>query len=454
MPPSPSSYRPDPRWLELAELHDVVAPARFPDHILRWRNDRAAEGVGLHTLTDAEWLDHFARFEPLPDNLREPLALRYHGHQFGHYNAALGDGRGFLFAQLRDADDRLLDLGTKGSGPTPYARNGDGRLTLQGAVREILAAELLEARGVPTCRILSVVETGEALQRHDEPSPTRSAVLVRLSHSHVRIGTFQRLAFLEDHDGIAALVAYVGEHLLPGVAGPVELLRATGERLLDTCAAWMAAGFVHGVLNTDNLCITGESFDYGPWRFTERWDPRFTAAYFDHGGFYAFGRQPWAIGHGLVRLAGALSRIAEGPRLQEVLTELEASFDGRLHAAFRHRLGLPSRGAAADAALGEAIEAFLATGAVSIERFVADWGGGVAGAEQAMDGPAAEVYRSHRFDEVRRALTGYEGERPPVPDDHLLIDQVRRIWSDIADHDDWTPLVDTVRRIRRATDNR
>src|SRR5206468_8151249 len=139
-------------------------------------------------------------FEPLPDNLREPLALRYHGHQFRVYNPEIGDGRGFLFAQMRSGDGRLLDLGTKGSGRTPWSRFGDGRLTLKGGVREVLAAEMLEALGVPTSRAFSLIETGEALTRGDEPSPTRSAVLTRLSWSHIRFGTFQRLAYLDRAD--------------------------------------------------------------------------------------------------------------------------------------------------------------------------------------------------------------------------------------------------------------
>ena len=123
--------------------------ADFPETLLRWRNDRAAAEIGLETLDDAAWLRHFGRFEPLPGNLPEPLALRYHGHQFRVYNPDLGDGRGFLFAQMLDGDDRLIDLGTKGSGTTPWSRRGDGRLTLKGAVRELLATEMLEALAFP-----------------------------------------------------------------------------------------------------------------------------------------------------------------------------------------------------------------------------------------------------------------------------------------------------------------
>src|SRR5690606_27070797 len=131
---------------------DPVSPARFPQHELRFRNRRWDKAVGLGDMPDADWVRHFGRLEPLPDNLPEPLALRYHGHQFRVYNPEIGDGRGFLFAQMRDAKGRLLDLGTKGSGRTPYSRTADGRLTLKGAVREILATEMLEALGVDTSK--------------------------------------------------------------------------------------------------------------------------------------------------------------------------------------------------------------------------------------------------------------------------------------------------------------
>ena len=185
MPVSPT-YRPDPRFMTLGpEFSDPVRPADFPETILRWRHDRAAATVGLEALTDAEWLAYFGRFQPLPDNQPGPLAMRYHGHQFRSYNPDLGDGRGFLFAQLRETDsDRLLDLATKGSGQTPWSRRGDGRLTLKGGVREILAAGMLEALGVPTSRAFSLVETGEDLQRNDEPSPTRSAAMIE---SRIRV---------------------------------------------------------------------------------------------------------------------------------------------------------------------------------------------------------------------------------------------------------------------------
>src|SRR3954469_22917913 len=174
--------------------------------------------------------------------------MRYHGHQFRVYNPELGDGRGFLFAQMREVGtDRLLDLGTKGSGQTPWSRQGDGRLTLKGGVREVLATEMLEALGVPTSRSFSLIETGEALYRGDEPSPTRSSVLTRLSWSHIRIGTFQRFAYLGRADLIGALLQHIGEAYYPELLplDPAEraarFLQLVVGRSAALTAAWMAA---------------------------------------------------------------------------------------------------------------------------------------------------------------------------------------------------------------------
>ncbi|HKT76972.1 MAG TPA: YdiU family protein, partial [Sphingobium sp.] len=300
------------------DFADPVAAAHFPQAILRYRNDRAAATVGLEGLTDAQWIGHFGRFDPLPGTLPEPLALRYHGHQFRVYNPDIGDGRGFLFAQMRDGAGRLLDLGTKGSGQTPYSRFGDGRLTLKGGVREILATEMLEALGVNTSKTFSIIETGEALERNDEPSPTRAAVMVRLSHSHIRIGSFQRAAYFDDKPLLARLVDYALTQLYgetPGDNPPAQLLGRVVERTADLAASYMVAGFIHGVLNSDNINVTGESFDYGPWRFTPLWEPGFTAAYFDHAGLYAFGRQAEAIHWDVAQLAVSLRPLVEAEPL-------------------------------------------------------------------------------------------------------------------------------------------
>ncbi len=215
--------RPSTSHLALgSNFYDPVEPARFPELTLRYRNQRAAASVGLDRLSEAEWLEHFGRFIPIPGSLGAPLALRYHGHQFQTYNPDLGDGRGFLFAQLHDDRGRLLDLGTKGSGRTPWSRGGDGRLTLKGGVREVLATSMLEALGVDTSKSLSLIETGEELERHDEPSPTRASVLVRLSHSHIRIGSFQRLSHLGDTASLKRLLDYL---LITYISAPTAAIR-------------------------------------------------------------------------------------------------------------------------------------------------------------------------------------------------------------------------------------
>lgn len=445
--PQAAPYRPDPRILEIADwLGDPVAPAQFPRHELRFRNRRWDKAVGLADLSDADWVRHMARFEPLPNNMPQPLALRYHGHQFRVYNPEIGDGRGFTFAQLRDGHGCLLDLGTKGSGLTPYSRTADGRLTLKGAVREILATEMLEALGVYTSKTFSVVETGEELWRGDEPSPTRSAVLVRLSHSHVRIGTFQRLAAFEEDAHLAALVDYCLAQF-PGPLPPegtpgrdqpaVILMHQAVERLTDLAASYMVAGFVHGVLNSDNMNVTGESFDYGPWRWLPRWDPGFTAAYFDQTGLYAFGRQPEAIRWNLAQLAISLRRLAESEPLIAALDRFPDLYHRAMSRRFTWRLGVESRGLEADFKLIEAAEQTMRERKIGPDAFFFSHRGG-----RGTEGALAE------------ALAGYQ----PLADDHsywsekepqsMLIDEVESIWSAIAERDDWQPLAAKVEALR------
>ena len=463
--PLTSRYRAAPVHTDLGDvLFDEVRAASFPEHLLRWRDDRAAHTVGLSGLDDAEWVAHFGRFEPLPGNLVVPLALRYHGHQFRHYNPDLGDGRGFLFAQLREAQtDRLLDLGTKGSGTTPWSRGGDGRLTLQGGVREILAAELLAARGVPTCRILSLIETGEPLHRHDERSPTRSAVMVRLSHSHIRFGTFQRLAWHRDADAMQRLLDHVITHFYPHIADeadrPAALLRAVSHRKADTAAAWMAAGYVHGVLNTDNMNITGESFDYGPWRFAIDLDPAFTAAYFDHGELYAYARQPEAVFWNLQRLAIALTLIGDPKTLGPALEDHGKVYEHQLARRWLWRLGLQEEGEDKDTALVKALLEQLWDARFPIDRFVHDWAGGTAAVGRAMAGPLAPLYRRRWFGRTRRLLesrapTCTDVPEPPTMCDGspvgLPIERVRAIWGRIEADDDWRDLYQTVARVRQS----
>ncbi|HEY9218683.1 MAG TPA: YdiU family protein [Phenylobacterium sp.] len=453
MPVNPATYRPEPHFHELGpEFADPVAAADFPQTILRFRNDRAAATVGLETLTDAEWIAHFGRFQQMPDNLPTPLAQRYHGHQFRVYNPELGDGRGFTFAQMREAGSgRLLELGTKGSGQTPWSRNGDGRLTLKGGVREVLATAMLEALGVPTSRSFSLVETGEALERSDEPSPTRGSVLTRLSWSHIRFGSFQRHAFFGEAERIGRLIDHVVDCYYPQLGNAPDraaaLLGAVTERAGRLAARWMAAGFVHGVLNTDNMNITGESFDYGPYRFLPHNNPNFTAAYFDQSGLYSFGRQPEAVFWNLQQLAGCLTLATGEEPLVAALNTFADHYRRELTAAMLVRLGLGSRDAAADMAVVNAAFRALAEGGEPLrwEPFFFDW---FCGDEaRAMAGPRAAIYAGEGFAEFRRLIAEQPPERPerlsapyfqrPEPEE-LLYDEIEAIWAPIAEHDDWT----------------
>ena len=469
--PVSSRYRPDPQFMTLGgEFAAEVAPADFPRAIIRYRNQRAAASVGLDTLDEAEWIAAFARFEPLPDNQPRPLATRYHGHQFQSYNPQIGDGRGFIYAQIRErgeAAGRLLDLGTKGSGQTPFSRSGDGRLTLKGGVREVLATEMLEALGVPASKSFALIETGEELHRGDEPSPTRSSVLTRLSWSNVRFGTFQRHAYFDRADLVGQLCDHVIDLYYPelkplaGEARAAALLEAVIARTARLTARWMAAGFVHGVLNTDNMNINGESFDYGPYRFLPKNDPGFTAAYFDQTGLYAFGRQPHAVFWNLQQLAGTFSLIAPVEPLVEALNGFGPAYADELAQATLERLGLRSAGAEADRALAHAAFPALAEGGEALrwEPFFFDWFGGLASEARAMTGPRAPVYGGEACRAFRELLSGFEPDRPerlahpvfqrPEPEE-LLIDEIEAIWAGIAEADDWSAFDAKIDRIGQA----
>jgi len=448
---------------------DAAEPATFPQSVLQFRNTRWAKNVGFREDNESQWIRHFAQFEPLPNNLPEPLALRYHGHQFHVYNPDLGDGRGFLFAQIQDQAGRWLDLGTKGSGQTRWSRQGDGRLTLKGGVREVLAASYLEALGVNTSKAFSLVETGEELHRNDEPSPTRSAVLVRLSHSHLRFGTFQRAAYFDDAESMARLVRHVIEYYYPecddealGTAAPALFERmsaATGAMI----GQWMATGFVHGVMNTDNFNITGETFDFGPWRFLTKSDPNFVAAYFDQQGLYRFGRQPaqglWA----LQQLGGALSLVADADDLSKAMSAYEPAYQESFAKQTLALLGIERSLTLHDDLLFlQTFYGWLTESGANWPQTFFDWFGGEASVARAAKSPQAELYESAAFSDIKAEIIA----RPPVQPERiahayfqserpvdLFVETVEALWAEIADKDDWGPLdahLDQIEQARQA----
>ncbi|MGJ3251837.1 MAG: protein adenylyltransferase SelO [Elainellaceae cyanobacterium] len=323
------------------DYYDVVSAAQYPQHILRFRNDDLLRTLGLdpQTVGDRDFIEAFGQFCD-----RAPLlAMRYHGYQFGEYNAFLGDGRGFLYGQLRGIDGELYDLGTKGSGTTPYSRGGDGRLTLKGGVREVLAAEALHRLGVRTSRCLSLIETGEQLWRGDEPSPTRSSVMVRVNRSHIRFGTFERLHYLGRPNLISPLLDHVIDYYYPHLTDRADryarFYAELVQRVARLVAQWMSVGFCHAVLNTDNMSITGESFDYGPYAFIDRYDPRFTAAYFDYSGRYRYANQPLICRWNLEMLQLPLGSVIPQTDMDAALAQFDDEYADIYHRRMLNKLG-------------------------------------------------------------------------------------------------------------------
>jgi uncharacterized protein YdiU (UPF0061 family) len=300
---------------------------------------------------------------------------------------------------------------------------------------------MLEALGVNTSKTFSIIETGEELMRGDEPSPTRSAVMVRLSHSHIRIGSFQRVAAQGDAEFMQQLITYCLTQLYdvaPAENPAAQLLGLAVERVADLAASYMVAGFVHGVLNTDNINITGESFDYGPWRFTEYWDPQFTAAYFDESGLYAFGRQAEALHWNLGQLAVALRLVSDAPPLIAALERFPLLYQQAVIRRFLWRLGVASRGEALDRQLVEAAERSMSREKIAIDQFFYRYRHGNA---DACEAPG----------EYEAAFAALLRDYAPVAGDRhdywakgaicsMLINEVEDIWQAISQKDDWQAL--------------
>ncbi|KMO41337.1 hypothetical protein VQ03_12865 [Methylobacterium tarhaniae] len=294
----------------------------------------------------------------VPDG-SEPVAAAYAGHQFGQPVAQLGDGRAILLGEVIDRDGVRRDIQLKGSGPTPFSRGGDGRAALGPVLREYLVSEAMAALGIPTTRALAAVTTGEAVLR-ERPLP--GAVLTRVASSHVRVGTFQFFAFRRDVDGLRTLADYVIARHYPQAAQADEpyraLLAAVVARQADLVAQWLLVGFIHGVMNTDNMSVAGETIDYGPCAFLDAYDPATVLSAIDRLGRYAYGNQPRIAHWNLTRLAETLVPLlaeeteAAVATAQEVLAGFAPRFEEAYHAGLRRKLGLLTA-RDDDAALGQ-----------------------------------------------------------------------------------------------------
>ena len=278
-----------------------VNPVAVKDPTLIAYNAELAKEIGITSGTEDEHAKVFSGTRLAKGT--DPLAQLYAGHQFGHYSPQLGDGRAVLLGETCGSDNRRWDIQLKGSGPTPYSRRGDGRAWLGPVLREYLMSEAMHALGIPTTRALAAVSTGETVFRE---SPLPGAVLTRVAASHIRVGTFQVFAARGDVTALQKLLEYTLNRHYPDADGPLGLLNAVIAAQAQLVAKWMSVGFIHGVMNTDNCQIAGETIDYGPCAFLDHYDPMAVFSSIDRQGRYAFSNQPDIIVWNMAQLATAL----------------------------------------------------------------------------------------------------------------------------------------------------
>ncbi|WP_234263330.1 protein adenylyltransferase SelO [Hydrogenophaga sp. NFH-34] len=332
---------------ELDGLFAPWQPAAVPAP--RWLrlNHALADELGLdaQALASDTGLAVFAGNQ-VPDGA-QPLAQAYAGHQFGGFSPQLGDGRALLLGEVIDRQGQRRDIALKGSGRTPFSRGGDGKAAVGPVLREYVISEAMHALGLPTTRTLAAVATGETIRR-DRALP--GAVLTRVAASHIRVGTFQFFAARQDTDKLRRLADHTIARHDPALAGrsdrDLQLLLAVIDRQARLVAQWMGVGFIHGVMNTDNTTVSGETIDYGPCAFLEAYDPATVFSSIDHHGRYAFGNQPGIAHWNLARLAEALLPLLPGDtdaavaQLTEALDTFGTRFDVHWLAVHRAKLGL------------------------------------------------------------------------------------------------------------------
>ncbi|MEM9691752.1 MAG: YdiU family protein [Myxococcota bacterium] len=358
------------------DFYASVSAQPAPEPSLVHLNTQLAAEVGL----DAEWLRSEAGVAMLAGAAMpaeaEPIAMVYAGHQFGGWAPRLGDGRAALIGEVVNAAGDRLDLHLKGSGRTPYSRGGDGKAVLGPVMREYIVAEAMAALGVPTTRSLAVTTTGERVIR-DGPEP--GAVLARLAHSHVRVGTFQYFLGQERPGRIRQLADYVIARHYPALADESNpyrsLFEAVCQRQVELVAQWMGLGFIHGVMNTDNMQIAGETIDYGPCAFMDTFHPLKVFSSIDRGGRYAYGNQPTIAIWNLTRLAECLLDLfapAEDVAIawvEEALARAQSHFGTVFSRRFQRKLGLVTEGIEGHDELVETTFSALTEGKVDFTLF-------------------------------------------------------------------------------------
>ena len=441
---------------DLAGLYVEWQPAAVPQAVLLALNDGLAAELGV----DPDLLRSPDGLAVLAGNAvpagAVPIAMAYAGHQFGGYSPRLGDGRALLLGEVVDAHGRRRDLHLKGSGRTPFARGGDGKAAVGPMLREYLIGEAMHALGIPTTRALAVVHTGEHIARE---GMVPGAVLTRVAASHLRVGTFEYAARLGD----PALLRRLADHAIARhhpaaveAANPyLALLESVTEAQAALVARWMLVGFVHGVMNTDNMTISGETIDYGPCAFMDRYDPATVYSSIDHGGRYAYGNQPRIAQWNLTRLAETLLTLIDDDTdaavaaATDVLTAFPDRFRRRWATGMRAKLGIADEHDDDLALFDDLLELLHAGRAdftsffrdaarwlrgepvalVGMESWLARWRGRVGPeAADAMD-RVNPVYipRNHLVEEALEAAT--DGDVGPF---HQLLDVVTRPFSTVA----------------------
>lgn len=422
---------------------------------LRLFNEELAAAIGMDVAFLRAHPGFFTGGE-VPEGA-EPIAQAYSGHQFGHFTR-LGDGRALLLGEWELADGNLLDIQWKGSGRTPYSRGGDGKAALGPMLREYVISEFMVGLGIPTTRALAVAETGETIRRE---TPLPGAVLTRVAKSHIRVGTFQYAAEVGGTEAVLALLRYAMERhdpeLLSGEKPILSFLRAVSERQAHLTAEWMRVGFVHGVMNTDNMAISGETIDYGPCAFMDRYDPGTVFSSIDWQRRYAFGRQPLIAQWNLARLAeallGAIRETGEGDT--EEAQEIVASFGDAFQTAYRRamaaKLGIGTPLEEDDALIEEFLQILDATESDYTNGFLAlqkeenrtEW----AGHSGFMDWNEKWRHRLDREGTSRETAAARMQTANPfvIPRNHIVEKALQRATED----DDWSGIHELLRLGRR-----
>jgi serine/tyrosine/threonine adenylyltransferase len=339
-----------------------IAPDVAPDPALIWWNTPLARALDLPPGAEAA-AARVISGAALPPDAR-PIAQGYAGHQFGGFSPRLGDGRAHLLGEVTPPGGGRFDIALKGSGRTPWSRGGDGKAALGPMLREALVSQAMAALGVPTTRTLGVAVTGEAVWREGRQI---GAVMARVAASHIRVGTFQYFAARGDREALARLLAYTIARHDPGLApgDGLGLLRAVAARQAALIAQWMGVGFIHGVMNTDNMALSGETIDYGPCAFLEGYAPGAVYSSIDHQGRYAYGNQPLILGWNLARLAETLLPFIDADEdravilATEVLQGVAGAYRAEWTGVMRRKLGLTGE-EDGDAGLAEELLAAMA----------------------------------------------------------------------------------------------